>query len=255
MEKELRDQKIIELYKKNNPMNKIAEILNISSGTVNKVLKVNNIKIRRKHSKIKEDYFENSNCEKSAYWAGFIAADGYIYNPNKGNSQSSLTIELSNNDKVHLCKLGDDLGKNITNYNKHNSCKLRITSNKICKDLERYNIHQNKSLTLQFPKNIDLENIHHFIRGYFDGDGSFTKIYDIIGTEIFLKSLVNILPFDCEHSFYKPKDQNCYYLRIKTKSLKQFFEFMYNDATIYLDRKYQKQLAFYNKEISSKQTI
>ena len=41
MEKELRDQKIIELYKKNNPMNKIAEILNISSGTINKVLKDN----------------------------------------------------------------------------------------------------------------------------------------------------------------------------------------------------------------------
>ena len=252
MEKEIRNQKIIELYKENNSMCKIAKILNISSKTVNDILKFNNIEIRRKHSKIKEDYFENPNCEKSAYWAGFIAADGYIYNPNKGNSQSSLTIELASKDKNHLFKLGFDLNKNITDYDKHNSCKLRITSNKICKDLEQYKIYQNKSFTLQFPENINSENIHHFIRGYFDGDGSFTKIYDIVGTETFLKSLINNLPFTCEYSFYKPKDENSYYLRIRTKSLKQFFEFMYKDATIYLERKYEKQLAFYNKEISSK---
>ena len=252
MEKEIRNQKIIELYKENNSMNKIAILLNISTKTIHDVLKNNNVEIRRKHSKINEDYFENPNTEKSAYWAGFIAADGYIYNPNKGNAQSSLTIELAIKDKEHLSKLGADLGKNITDYDKHNSCKLRVTSNKICRDLEQYKIHQNKSLTLQFPENINNENIHHFIRGYFDGDGSFTKIYDIIGTESFLKSLVNTLPFNCEYSFYKPKDENSYSLRIRTKSLKQFFEFMYKDATIYLERKYEKQLAFYNKEISSK---
>ena len=219
MEKEIRNQKIIELYKENNSMCKIAKLLEISSRTVNNVLNSNNIEIKRKHSKINENYFEDPNTEKAAYWAGFIAADGYIYNKNKGNSQSSLTIELSNKDKDHLIKLGNDINKNVTNYDKHNSCKLRITSNKICKDLEKYNIYKNKSLTLKFPENINIENIHHFIRGYFDGDGCFTKIYDIIGTEKFLKKIIEILPFNCEHSFYKPKDEKCYILRIRTKSL------------------------------------
>ena len=219
MEKEIRNQKIIELYKENNSMCKIAKLLEISSRTVNNVLNSNNIEIKRKHSKINENYFEDPNTEKAAYWAGFIAADGYIYNKNKGNSQSSLTIELSSKDKDHLIKLGNDINKNVTNYDKHNSCKLRITSNKICKDLEKYNIYKNKSLTLKFPENINIENIHHFIRGYFDGDGSFTKIYDIIGTEKFLKKIIEILPFNCEHSFYKPKDEKCYILRIRTKSL------------------------------------
>lgn len=233
-------------------MNKISTLLNISSKTVNDVLKSNNIEIRRKHSNINKDYFANPNTEESAYWAGFISADGYIYNPNNRNSQSSLTIELANKDKNHLIKLGNDIGKNITYYDKHNSCKLRITSNKICKDLENYKIYQNKSLTLRFPENIDKNNIHHFIRGYFDGDGCFTKIYDIVGTKEFLESLINNLSFNCEHSFYKPKNEKSYYLRIKTKSIKDFFEFLYKDATIYLGRKYEKQLAFYNKEISSK---
>ena len=238
---------IIKLYNSGLGMSTIAKQLNISSTKVWNILKYNNIEIRRKHSKINETYFDNPNTEKSAYWAGFIAADGYIYKPN-----NYVRLEINIKDKQHLELLGNDIGKNVTEYNKHNSCKLTISSKHIINTLEQYNITQNKSLTLQFPTNINTDNIHHFIRGYFDGDGSFYKIYDIVGNQQFLQSLVNSLPFKCEYSLYKPKDENSYVLRIRTKSLKQFFEFMYKDSTIYLDRKYQKQLAFYNKEFSSK---
>ena len=235
------------LYEQGLTMQSIADQLNISSATVYKKLHKMNVSIRRKHSKIDETYFDNPNTEKSAYWAGFIAADGYIYKPN-----NYVRLEINIKDKQHLELLGNDIGKNVTGYNKHNSCKLTISSKHIINTLEQYNITQNKSLTLQFPTNINTDNIHHFIRGYFDGDGSFYKIYDIVGNQQFLQSLVNSLPFKCEYSLYKPKDENSYVLRIRTKSLKQFFEFMYKDSTIYLDRKYQKQLAFYNKEFSSK---
>ena len=240
-------EQIIKLYQSGLAMMKIANQLNISSKTVYDVLKFNNIESRRKHHKINETYFDNPNTEKSAYWAGFIAADGYVYKPN-----NYVRLEINIKDKQHLQLLGNDIGKNVTDYQKHNSCKLTINSKHIVNTFEQYNITQNKSLTLQFPTNINTNNIHHFIRGYFDGDGSFYKIYDIIGTQQFLQSLIDSLPFKCDYSFYKPKDQNNYVLRIRTKSLKQFFEFMYKDATIYLERKYQKQLTFYNKEISSK---
>jgi intein-encoded DNA endonuclease-like protein len=241
------ETQIIKLYNSGLGMSTIAKQLNISSTKVWNILKYNNIEIRRKHSKINETYFDNPNTEKSAYWAGFIAADGYVYKPN-----NYVRLEINIKDKQHLELLGDDVGKNVTGYNKHNSCKLTISSKHIVNTLEQYNITQNKSLTLKFPTNINTENIHHFIRGYFDGDGSFYKIYDIIGNQQFLQLLVDNLPFKCEYSLYKPKDRNHHVLRIRTKSLQQFFEFMYKDATIYLDRKYQKQLAFYNKEISSK---
>ena len=241
------NKQIIELYQSGLGMSTIAKQLKISSLTVWNTLYSNNIEIRRKHSKIDKTYFDNPNTEKSAYWAGFIAADGYIFKPN-----NYTRLEISIKDKNHLELLGKDIGKNVTDYEKHNSCKLTISSRHIVDTLEQYNITQNKSLTLRFPTNINSDNIHHFIRGYFDGDGCFYKIYDIIGNKQFLESLINILPFNCEYSFYKPKDDKSYVLRIRTKSLKQFFEFMYKDATIYLDRKYQKQLAFFNKEISSK---
>lgn len=238
---------IIQLYQSGIGMSSIAKQLNISSTKVWNILKANNIEIRRKHSKIDKTYFDNPNTEKSAYWAGFIAADGYIYKPNK-----YVRLEINIKDKQHLELLGNDIRKNVTDYSKHNSCKLTISSIHIVNILEQYNITQNKSVTLKFPTNINAENIHHFIRGYFDGDGSFYKIYDIVGNQQFLQSLIDSLPFKCEYSIYKPKDENSYVLRIRTKSLKQFFEFMYKDATIYLERKYQKQLAFYNMEFSSK---
>ena len=241
------ETQIIKLYNSGLGMSAIAKQLNISSTKVWNILKYNNIEIRRKHSKINETYFDNPNTEKSAYWAGFIAADGYVYRPN-----NYVRLEINIKDKQHLEALGKDVDKNVTEYKKHNSCKLTISSKHVVNTLKQYNITQNKSLTLQFPTNINANNIHHFIRGYFDGDGSFYKIYDIVGNQHFLQTLVNNLPFKCEYSLYKPKNENSYVLRIRTKSLKQFFDFMYKDATIYLERKYEKQLAFYNKEISSK---
>ena len=60
--------------------------------------------------------------------------------------------------------------------------------------------------------------------------------------EIRNQKIIEILPFNCEQSFYKPKDEKCYILRIRKKSLNQFFKFMYKNSTIYLDRKYKKQL-------------
>lgn len=241
------ETQIIELYNSGLGMSNIANQLNISSTKVWNILKSNNVEIRRKHSKIDEMYFDNPNTEKAAYWAGFIAADGYIYNLGK-----YVRIEINIKDKQHLELLGNDIGKNVTEYDKHNSCKLTISSKHIVDTLRQYQITQNKSLTLQFPTNINVDNIHHFIRGYFDGDGCFFKNYQILGNNDFLFGIVNSLPFECCYSITKPKNSNYYLLRVRKKSFEQFFDFMYKDATIYLDRKYQKQLAFYNKEFSSK---
>ncbi len=39
-------------------------------------------------------------------------------------------------------------------------------------DLCKHGCVPNKSLILEFPKTVPSDLIHHFIRGYFDGDGS-----------------------------------------------------------------------------------
>ena len=50
---------------------------------------------------------------------------------------------------------------------------ISITSKQIIKDLRRYNIVQNKSLSLSPPKNINLSISEKsaFLKGYIDGNG------------------------------------------------------------------------------------
>lgn len=49
---------------------------------------------------------------------------------------------------------------------------VHLTSDNMFVDLCKHGCVPNKSLILTFPRTIPDNLIHHFIRGYFDGDGS-----------------------------------------------------------------------------------
>ena len=77
---------------------------------------------------------------------------------------------------------------------------LEQRSQKTVDDLKKLGCVENKSLILTFPskEQVPEEFIYHFIRGYFDGDGSICKkeksnctnySINIVGTESFIKSL------------------------------------------------------------------
>ena len=53
--------------------------------------------------------------------------------------------------------------------------RVFITSKKLAEDLTKYGCHANKTYDLTFPNKeifVNKDLIRHFIRGYFDGDGS-----------------------------------------------------------------------------------
>ncbi len=190
-----------------------------------------------------EDYFSNPNTERSAYWAGFIAADGCIVDYT--NRQHTVKIGLSNIDTSHLEKL--NIGIPVRLY--RNECWVEIPSNKIVKDLLKYNITPRKSLTLLFPTNIRNKYIHHFIRGYIDGDGCMSKHSNpkaknklrirILGTEIFLNSLLGHIKLDINRNLCK-RGNGTLREAIICKNSHQLYQYLYKDATIYLDRKKEK---------------
>jgi hypothetical protein len=129
-------------------------------------------------------------------------------------------ISVSKNDEDHL-KLVRNLLEStnpIKNYLIKNSkknpkwndvweSKLLITSKQIANDLIKFNIVPKKSLIYTFPKWLEKHPLkHHFMRGYFDGDGSFfinselsnnRLCSSIRGTEKFLKTYKKILQKDC----------------------------------------------------------
>lgn len=111
--------------------------------------------------------FTNQSC----YWAGFIAADGYISIDNK------LILHIHRKDEDLLVKFKQELHYegNIVQkeYKGRISSKLQIACKDISHDLKyNFGIMNNKSLVLKPPLILqDKEHILSYIIGYLDGDG------------------------------------------------------------------------------------
>lgn len=222
-------------------------------------------------SKSFEKLFDNTvfdviDTEEKSYWLGFIFADGYIE-----TNSNRFGIDLSIKDYGHLIKFNSFMKcqkNNIrTLINKQNykgeivnreMCSWRISDKHLKNSLIKLGCFEHKSLILEFP-NIPKKYIKHFIRGYFDGDGclSYYKHQhniipqcSILGTKQFITELSYYTNED--FSIQEVTNVNTYYnLKYNKQGSQNFLNFIYKDATIYLDRKYNRYKLFkkYNFEI------
>lgn len=244
-------------------LQKIANATGYGVATVHRVLKEMNYTPRSNREQalkytFNEDYFEDIDSEHKAYWLGYICADGTIFNRTQTDS-AILKFEMKQKDEELAYKFKEDINSThpIKYYsNKHfegyQSARLVLKSNKVVNDLNKYGIGAKKSLTLTFPKQlINNPYIGAFIRGYFDGDGSLCLYKDgifdikIIGTEEFLTTIKEITQIRCRIS--NPKS-NAFELRISSnEERKKFLTFIYKDATVYLQRKYDRFQLFLQK--------
>lgn len=114
-----------------------------------------------------------------------------------------------------------------------------------------------KSLILEFPKwLIDPVLQRHFIRGYFDGDGSIyskepTKTghidygWQITSTQSFCENVYDIMRRETDCQFYLAKCSNNITYTLSSGGnlqVQKIMNWLYRDATIYLPRKYEKYL-------------
>lgn len=212
---------------------------------------------------LNENFFETIDTEEKAYWLGFIYADGYITKRKHG--QSVLGIKLGIKDIEHLRQFCSHIGTNKpvniytekTQYSTVEYCAQFIISNKIVADLEKLGVSCKKSLVLKFPENLEISLVHHFIRGYFDGDGSvfirnipkYGKIYhylgiSICGTENFLMGIKENLEFVRKSSIIfkdkREKNESKDIFNMKLFSnvrCKSFYDYIYKNSHTYLNRK------------------
>ena len=159
-------------------------------------------------------YEENYFSEKSlgaCYWAGFIAADGCVYKPTKG--ELALSVQIHADDQEHLKDFAKTLGGRTypirkrfdkRTGNTYSSISTTIHNNLIVKSLEEtFNIHPRKSLTHEPPIGLSRDQNLAFIAGYIDGDGSYSSYasgsttrrprISICGTYDFLTWIINQL--------------------------------------------------------------
>lgn len=223
----------------------------------------NNRNINRAYP-LNTKFFNKIDSEEKAYWLGFLYADGCV--SLKGQQ---ISIILQHRDINHLEKFKKSIGttkpvKVIMNQVRHfakdrfsicSSARLFISSKDMGEDLIKLGCFEAKSLTLKFPTEEQIPNnlLNHFIRGYFDGDGcvSFTKretrpidTYKVsfVGSLSFLTSLKIFLSETLRVSGSKIRSQGKIFALEyggNKQSLK-IMSFMFNGATIFLDRKYDK---------------
>lgn len=224
--------------------------------------------MRKRKYKFDEDYFEIIDNAEKAYWLGFIAADGYITKKQKGKGQNIFGITLHereplekllkclNSDKVILSY---DWSQSKNKYSDKTEYKLLFVSNKMVSDLEKNGIVERKTFKLKFPHGIINKSLYsHYVRGYFDGDGSvFYSIsrgkkdeilsVSICGTFSFLDDLRKELLFLTKESKCLYKDErtgtDTWNLKLYGQSRAlDFYQFIYKDLenNLLLERKKQK---------------
>ena len=217
---------------------------------------------KNKKYKFNRNYFNKINTSKKAYWLGYLYADGYLINTNKtkGIRLTSKDYELIKKFKINISS-NHIIRKTIVND--VNYYFLVIYSKLITKQLTNQGIETNKSFIIKFPK-LNKPLIRHFIRGYFDGDGSFSYYYAkqycknkfgqikkytsknlkgifsiACASLTFITKIRDILNSEIKSNRQKfNKINNCYILTYDGKNqLKRLFDYLYKGNKVCLLRK------------------
>jgi hypothetical protein len=219
------------------------------------------------------DYSFSIDTEETFYWAGFLAADGCI-SIRKNYNNRNLILTLGEKDFEHLIKFKKFVNSNhpikerlvrnsLTNmkWSDRKTYTITIGSHQIVSDLTRFNIVPRKTFIYNFPNwLITHPLVHHFMRGYFDGDGCFGSvvsnsgrkllqhIISIRGNRKFLKTFGNIICNNLHISNMSiSKGGSTYQLCYGGNNLSKIVgEFLYKDANTFLERKHNLWTNFFS---------
>ena len=219
----------------------------------------------RKHN-LNENFFKTWSKEM-AYTFGFIIADGCISGGD--NHQYLLSIGLKSIDRHILesfCNLMGYTGP-IYDYLPKNQSQLAINSKEIFHDLSNLGLTPRKSLTLEWLDNIPEEYMSHYLRGFFDGDGSVFPIkhpsqkrpyigINFTGTKPFLKELKKELNKRLNNDYgYIRKiivKSGEYFQLVYSgdETIKRLLDYLYQDSdeSTRLSRKYKIYEDFYSQD-------
>lgn len=210
-----------------------------------------------------ENIFRVVDSEEKAYWFGFLCADGYNH-----ETKNCVALRIQKEDFHHLEKYKNFLNyegpiytfTRTTSVNKlvKEYCELNVCSPIYSEDLAKLGCIQNKTYKLEFP-NIPDNLVKHFIRGYFDGDGCVSirdrKNRRIRGTSMNVQlNIVGKESVILEMQNYIVKATNVTRTALRNKQgnftkaiswgganvVLKILHYLYDNATIYLDRKYEK---------------
>lgn len=259
---ESQKKEICDLYETGNfTYTDLGKKYNVHSTTISGILNRRGIKNNKTRSQwvrkfsLNEDYFEKIDSEDKAYFLGLLCADGC----NVKNS-STVSIGLQSGDRKVLDSFCEYINSNKSLYYippKFDTAlpqyQMNIVSNKISNDLVNLGCGHHKSYNLKFPNKDQVPSkfIRHFVRGFWDGDGSVMKTRaSSVSTKIFLEGLsqiledhINISSSICKDSHLSDVHRVIYIGgRIQAK---KFLDWLYEDCMICLPRKYNRYKQYF----------
>ncbi len=201
----------------------------------------------RMKPRVLHNYFKDIDTESKSYILGFLCADGSIYEKTNKisfciNTKDKIILEYVRKELNLNHKISDRIVYDKRTNKSYKQTTLQFSSKQIKNDLCNMGVCHDKSIILKFPK-IPSNHIPHFIRGYFDGDGSITnKKCSVIGTKDFLLCWVNYFKqFGILWKNMQEVGGNQYKIYLqKTDDVILFSDIIYKDANIFLRRKYNK---------------
>jgi len=263
-------EKIYDLFLEKKTIKEIALAINFSTTSVRKYIKLKypnaDLHYSRRKYEINEDYFKIIDTEKKAYFLGLMYADGCVMT--RKNIELSK-IALVTEDDYILEEFKKDTNatypffyykRSKLNSNWKDVTEFTIGNKNFTKNLINLGCGFKKSNHLKFPKEdiLPLEFRSHFIRGYFDGDGSICinknrknkKVLRFEGTFEFLIELQKVFNQELNTTFtkiqkrHKDRPSNAYTLQyygsISNNNCNVFYEYMYKNASVFLKRKHDK---------------
>ncbi len=236
----------------------IGKLLNRTPASIQTKITHLPFQVKIKKHKINSNFFKTLSPEV-VYTLGLIAADGNICHSGRAHA---LHLASDDEDIIKKIKVLMEYGGPIRQQKRKNgkiSYSIRASDQTIFNDLQVLGVTERKSLTLQ-PPVLNRNLMSHFVRGYFDGDGTVFALHNpkypshYLGAKFYTASLkmaryLYIVLRNLLGTSYKGKIRNYlahqktnyYVLSLGSGPSKKLFEYMYeNSDGLYINRKYNK---------------
>lgn len=244
---------IAELYQDGMSQSEIGALFETSQSNVGYVMKKHGLAARPRnwrHYALNETVFDTVN-ERSAYWLGFLMADGSVFYQHNGSGSAIIAVTLATEDIGHLKKFraflkADNpihIAKATDTYKTR--CSLRVTSDRLAKRLATYGIVPRKTKITQAHH---VEHLPAFWRGVLDGDGSLEiretrphylmPILQIYGSRPLMAQFWRFAKDNIPGWQSHVRTLPCVYgTSVSGNRCKTLVKLLYDDASVALDRK------------------
>lgn len=189
---------------------------------------------------INEHAFDEITPE-SAYWVGFLMADGTIF-------RNSINLFISNRDKNHIIKFLSFLKTDRPIIKNNNLVGTSIESKGMVDKLSEYGVIPRKSLTAKVCDELAFNR--DFWRGVIDGDGcvmihaknklNVLPVLNLVGSLNICMSFTNFAKNIIGKDKHVRKTKSIYSVEINGKDAVKVLDVLYSSSIMFLDRKKSK---------------